>query len=132
MSEVTVTYSHRYDKDKIDALESNPNVEIIRRKTVIGDTVHLLPLHLEPSPAYLVYQTTYTYRMILQIQSPSQDALTPGNSSRSRVPKTRGGTKSSRAAKSAQTLKPFWSDGKPKCRKGYRYDFKRKMCVRKS
>lgn len=48
------------------------------------------------------------------------------------TPKTRGGTKSSRAAKSAQTLKPFWSNGKPKCRKGYRYDFKRKMCVKKS
>ena len=32
----------------------------------------------------------------------------------------------------AQTLKPFWSNGKPKCRKGYRYDFKRKMCVKKS
>jgi len=40
--------------------------------------------------------------------------------------------KSSRAAPAAQTLKPFWSNGKPKCRKGYRYDFKRKMCVKKS
>ncbi|AXH79208.1 MAG: hypothetical protein [Circular genetic element sp.] len=38
----------------------------------------------------------------------------------------------SRGAKSPQTLKPFWSNGKPKCRKGYRYDFKRKMCVKKS
>ena len=37
-----------------------------------------------------------------------------------------------RAAAAAQTLKPFWSNGKPKCRKGYRYDFKRKMCVKKS
>ena len=36
------------------------------------------------------------------------------------------------AAAAPQTLKPFWSDGKPKCRKGYRYDFKRKMCVKKS
>ncbi len=41
-------------------------------------------------------------------------------------------SKSSRGAKSPQTLKPFWSNGKPKCRKGYRYDFKRKMCVKKS
>ena len=41
-------------------------------------------------------------------------------------------TISSRGAKSPQTLKPFWSNGKPKCRKGYRYDFKRKMCVKKS
>jgi len=39
---------------------------------------------------------------------------------------------SSRGAKSPQTLKPFWSSGKPKCRKGYRYDFKRKICVKKS
>jgi len=67
-------------------------------------------------------------------ESPSQDALTSGNSSRSRGPKTLGGTKSSRgsAASGPQTLKPFWSNGKPKCRKGYRYDFKRKMCVKKS
>ncbi|AXQ65506.1 MAG: hypothetical protein [Circular genetic element sp.] len=36
------------------------------------------------------------------------------------------------AAAAPQTLKPFWSNGKPKCRKGYRYDFKRKMCVKKS
>ena len=49
------------------------------------------------------------------------------------IPKTPSGTKSSRASPGeAQTLKPFWSNGKPKCRKGYRYDFKRKMCVRKS
>ena len=48
------------------------------------------------------------------------------------IPKTPSGTKSSRGAKSPQTLKPFWSNGKPKCREGYRYDFKRKMCVKKS
>lgn len=46
--------------------------------------------------------------------------------------KTAPGTNSSRGAKSPQTLQPFWSSGKPKCRKGYRYDFKRKMCVKKS
>ncbi len=63
-------------------------------------------------------------------KSPRQDTLT--STSDVRVPKTRGGTKSSRGAKSPQTLKPFWSNGKPKCRKGYRYDFKRKMCVKKS
>ncbi len=40
--------------------------------------------------------------------------------------------KSFRAAGAAQTLTPFWSNGKPKCRKGYRYDFKRKLCVKKS
>lgn len=67
---------------------------------------------------------------MLKKQSPRQDTLT--STSDDRVPKTRGGTKSSRGAKSPQTLKPFWSNGKPKCRKGYRYDFKRKMCVKKS
>ncbi len=63
-------------------------------------------------------------------ESPRQDTLT--STPDVRVPKTRGGTISSRAAGAAQTLKPFWSNGKPKCRKGYRYDFKRKMCVKKS
>ncbi len=63
-------------------------------------------------------------------QSPRQD--TPTSTPGVQVPKTRGGTRSSRGAKSPQTLKPFWSNGKPKCRKGYRYDFKRKMCVKKS
>ncbi len=63
-------------------------------------------------------------------ESPRQDVTSA--TSAGQTPRTRGGTKSSRAAKSAQTLKPFWSNGKPKCRKGYRYDFKRKMCVKKS
>ena len=65
-------------------------------------------------------------------KSPSQDMTsTPGVG---QIPKTLGGTKSSRGVATAapQTLKPFWSNGKPKCRKGYRYDFKRKMCVKKS
>lgn len=64
-------------------------------------------------------------------KSPRQDMTLPSTLGR-QIPKTRGGTKSSRGAKSPQTLKPFWSNGKPKCRKGYRYDFKRKMCVKKS
>ena len=64
-------------------------------------------------------------------ESPGQDMTLPGSPGR-QIPKTPGGTKSSRGAKSPQTLKPFWSNGKPKCRKGYRYDFKRKMCVKKS
>ena len=42
------------------------------------------------------------------------------------APKFSGGVKT------PQTLKPFWSNGKPKCPKGFRYDFKRKMCVKKS
>ena len=64
-------------------------------------------------------------------QSPRQDTLSK-TSGPGRVPRTRGGTKSSGSTKVLQTSKPFWSNGKPKCPKGFRYDFKRKMCVRKS
>jgi hypothetical protein len=46
-------------------------------------------------------------------------------------PKTMvGTTKPSRPIHSGQTSKPFWSKGKPKCKKGFRYDFKRKLCVK--
>jgi len=38
--------------------------------------------------------------------------------------------KPSRPTRSGQTSKPFWSNGKPKCKKGFRYDFKRKLCVK--
>jgi hypothetical protein len=65
-----------------------------------------------------------------QEQSPRQDVTSV--TSTGQTPKTRGGTKSSGNTKVLQTSKPFWSNGKPKCPKGYRYDFKRKMCVRKS
>lgn len=34
--------------------------------------------------------------------------------------KTRGDTN--------EFISAFWINGKPKCRKGYRYDFRRKMC----
>ena len=45
--------------------------------------------------------------------------------------KTSGGnSKPSRPTRSGQTSKPFWSNGKPKCKKGFRYDFKRKLCVK--
>jgi len=69
-------------------------------------------------------------------KSSGQDMTLPGPPGR-QIPKTPDGTIPSRGGKSGltrspQTLKPFWSNGKPKCRKGYRYDFKRKMCVRKS
>ena len=79
-----------------------------------------------PSLGVIVLRELYSHLK----KSPRQDMTsTPGVG---QIPKTRGGTKSSRAAGAAQTLKPFWSNGKPKCRKGYRYDFKRKMCVKKS
>ncbi len=38
--------------------------------------------------------------------------------------------KPSRRVSPGQTSKPFWSNGKPKCKKGFRYDFKRKLCVK--
>ncbi|AXQ65304.1 MAG: hypothetical protein [Circular genetic element sp.] len=38
--------------------------------------------------------------------------------------------KPSRPVSSGQTSKPFWANGKPKCKKGFRYDFKRKLCVK--
>lgn len=55
-------------------------------------------------------------------QSPRQDVTsTPGVG---QTPKTRGGTD--------EFISAYWVKGKPKCRRGYRYDFKRKMCVKKS
>jgi len=40
------------------------------------------------------------------------------------------GTKPSKPTRSGSTSKPFWDSGKPKCKKGFRYDFKRKLCVK--
>ncbi|AXH78952.1 MAG: hypothetical protein [Circular genetic element sp.] len=45
-------------------------------------------------------------------------------------PKTLRDTKTFKTGSSGQTSKPFWSKGKPKCKKGFRYDFKRKLCVK--
>ena len=53
-------------------------------------------------------------------ESPSQDTLTGIFRNSSRVPKTLGGTN--------EFINAFWVKGKPKCAKGYRYDFSRKMC----
>jgi hypothetical protein len=69
-------------------------------------------------------------RLYGSLQSRSQDeksgALAP-----SVKPKTlRGNSKPSRPTRSGQTSKPFWANGKPKCKKGFRYDFKRKLCVK--
>jgi hypothetical protein len=36
----------------------------------------------------------------------------------------------SKPTRSGSTSKPFWANGKPKCKKGFRYDFKRKLCVK--
>lgn len=71
-------------------------------------------------------------RRQIQVRSESIGILTNPYSGVSSQAKTTSGTKSSRGVKSPQTLKPFWRNGKPKCRVGYRYDFKRKLCVKKS
>jgi hypothetical protein len=64
------------------------------------------------------------------IESRSQDEKSRP-SGRSVKPKTlRGNSKPSRPVSSGQTSKPFWANGKPKCKKGFRYDFKRKLCVK--
>lgn len=69
-----------------------------------------------------IRKTTVTRRTArhvrIPIKSPSQDAtLSP----RLRQgPKTLGDTN--------EFISAFWVNGKPKCRKGYRYDFSRKMC----
>ena len=50
-------------------------------------------------------------------KSPSQDMTLV----RARqIPRTLGDTN--------EFISAFWVNGKPKCRKGYRYDFRRKMC----
>ncbi len=69
-------------------------------------------------------------------KSPGQDVTSDSMSGQ--TPKTPGGTKisgsgrSGSSKRSTQTLKPFWVKGRPKCPKGFRYDFKRRMCVKKS
>jgi hypothetical protein len=63
-------------------------------------------------------------------QSRSQDEKS-GASAPSVKPRTlRGNSKPSRPVSSGQSFKPFWANGKPKCKKGFSYDFKRKLCVK--
>jgi hypothetical protein len=70
------------------------------------------------------------YSIGLPRKSRSQDEKS-GASAPSVKPKTlRGNSKPSRPVSSGQTSKPFWSRGKPKCKKGFRYDFKRQLCVK--
>jgi len=64
-----------------------------------------------------------------RIKSRGQDGKS-GVSTPSVPPRTPRGTKPSRPTRSGSTSKPFWSNGKPKCKKGFRYDFKRKLCVK--
>ncbi|AXH79483.1 MAG: hypothetical protein [Circular genetic element sp.] len=62
-------------------------------------------------------------------ESPRQDMTLPVSSGR-QIPKTRGGT--DEFWNIPKFISAYWVKGKPKCRRGYRYDFKRKMCVKKS
>ncbi len=62
-------------------------------------------------------------------QSRSQDEKSRP-SGRPVKPKTLRGNKTFKTGSSGQTSKPFWTNGKPKCKKGFRYDFKRKLCVK--
>ena len=64
-----------------------------------------------------------------QIKSRDQDGKL-GVSTPSVPPRTSRGTKPSKPTRSGSTSKPFWDSGKPKCKKGFRYDFKRKLCVK--
>ncbi len=102
---------------------------LIRGGMTFGQFMRTYGGNFSPFPSLGVVALRELYSHLKK--SPSQDMTsTPGVG---QIPKTLGGTKSSRASPGeAQTLKPFWSNGKPKCRKGYRYDFKRKMCVKKS
>jgi len=115
----TVVYYHNYDQDKIDALESNPEIEIIKRDTEAYDTTVQLSPFMEPHHSYILYKTEFTYRVVPTTQqSPRQDATSAAKAGQG--PKTRGDTN--------EFISAFWVNGKPKCKMGYRYDFNRKMC----
>ena len=53
------------------------------------------------------------------LQSPRQDMTLSGSPGR-QIPKTRGDTN--------EFISAYWVNGKPKCRRGYRYDFNKKLC----
>ena len=59
-------------------------------------------------------------RRMYVVESPRQDATSVVKAGQG--PKTRGGTD--------EFISAFWVNGKPKCRSGYAYDFRRKMCRR--
>ena len=107
---------------------------LIRGGMTFGQFLRTYGGNFSPFPSLGVIAIRELYSHLKK--SPGQDMTLPGSPGR-QLPKTSGGTKSTRGGKSGssrspQTLKPFWSNGKPKCRKGFRYDFKRKMCVKKS
>ena len=65
-----------------------------------------------------IVRRTITKRVRKPVESPRQDMTsTPGVG---QIPKTRGDTD--------EFIRAFWINGKPKCRPGYRYDFRKKLC----
>jgi len=114
----TVVMYQNYDADKMEALENDPTKKIISKRVEAYDTVHLLPLHLDPKSNFMLYRTTYIYIDVKPKESPRQDATSVVKAGQG--PKTRGDTD--------EFISVFWVKGKPKCRKGYRYDFNKKMC----
>ena len=81
-------------------------------------------------PSFGGLAISYLYDQLTESRG-GRDAK-PGSSDSSVGPgrRPRPPVKPSRSAKAGQTSKPFWSEGKPKCKKGFRYDFKRKLCVK--
>ena len=103
------------------AIEDNPRYVLVD-EDIVGpyDPLYLSPLSTDPvaTVGSYRYKTTITYRIVAK-QSPSQHPKTSTSSRASRA-KTLGDTN--------EFISAFWINGKPKCRKGYRYDFSRKMC----
>jgi len=87
-------------------------------------------VYYDPGKVDLTSFGVVGYYLQQQIESRSQDEKS-GTQVLPVKPKTlRGNNKPSRPVSSGQTSKPFWANGKPKCKKGFRYDFKRKLCVK--
>ena len=85
----------------------------------IGPIRHAYSPYREPAtdPFVIRYKKVRKSRVI-KSKSPSQDMTSVTRAGQ--IPKTLGDTN--------EFISAFWVNGKPKCRQGYRYDFRRKMC----
>jgi hypothetical protein len=84
--------------------------------------------NLSPIPTFSGIVLSGLYQSLKKSRSQDEKSRPSG---RPVKPKTlRGNSKLSRPGSPGSTSKPFWSKGKPKCKKGFRYDFKRKLCVK--
>jgi len=82
---------------------------------------------IEPqtTPFVWVGHVTRNYETIIRISGPPKSTSQDKKSGRSRssvLPKTDVGNFSTR--------NPYWVNGKPKCKSGFRYDFKRRLCIK--